>query len=73
LKYPELNEAAYGSSVSRESRYRQMTKNRDATSLEDMIEILGNKEDDPWPIFSDKATARVSTIHLGKCISFSNI
>ncbi|XP_025422737.1 uncharacterized protein LOC112692322 isoform X1 [Sipha flava] len=65
LKYPELNEAAYGSSVSRESRYRQMTKNRDATSLEDMIEILGNKEDDPWPIFSDKATARVSTIHLG--------
>ncbi|KAL5243911.1 hypothetical protein ACI65C_011321 [Semiaphis heraclei] len=65
LKYPELNEAAYESSVSRESRYKQMTANKTAANLQDMLEVLGNREDDPWPIFSDKSDARVSTINLG--------
>lgn len=66
LKYPELNEEAYGSSLSRESRYRELTKERDAMDMQDMLEILGNRDDDPWPLFSDKPTARVNTINLGK-------
>jgi len=65
LKYPELDEAAYGSSLSRESRYKQMTANKTVESMQDMLEVLGNREDDPWPIFSDKFDARVSTINLG--------
>ncbi|KAE9530820.1 hypothetical protein AGLY_011282 [Aphis glycines] len=65
LKYPELDEAAYGSSLSRESRYKQMTANKTAASIQDMLEVLGNREDDPWPVFSDKPDARVSTINLG--------
>lgn len=69
LKYPELNEAAYGSSVSRESRYKQMTANKTAANLQDMLEVLGNREDDPWPIFSDKSDARVSTINLGERVT----
>uniref|UniRef100_A0A2S2NY22 Peptidase C45 hydrolase domain-containing protein n=1 Tax=Schizaphis graminum TaxID=13262 RepID=A0A2S2NY22_SCHGA len=70
LKYPELDEAAYGSSLSRESRYKQMTANKTAASMQDMLEVLGNREDDPWPIFSDKSDARVSTINLGKRVIF---
>ncbi|XP_027849361.2 uncharacterized protein LOC114128947 [Aphis gossypii] len=65
LKYPELDEAAYGSSLSRESRYKKMTANKTAASIQDMLEVLGNREDDPWPVFSDKPDARVSTINLG--------
>lgn len=66
LKYPELDEAAYGSSLSRESRYKRMTTNKTAASIQDMLEVLGNREDDPWPMFSDKPDARVSTINLGE-------
>ncbi|XP_025208980.1 uncharacterized protein LOC112604245 [Melanaphis sacchari] len=65
LKYPELDESAYGSSVSRESRYKQITANKTAASFQDMLEVLGNRDDKPWPIFSDKSDARVSTINLG--------
>lgn len=66
LKYPELNEGGYGSSVSRESRYSRLTTDKEATTVQDMLRILGNKDDDPWPIFSDKSSARVSTINLGE-------
>lgn len=43
-----------------------MIANKTAASMQDMLEVLGNKEDDPWPIFSDKSDARVSTINLGE-------
>lgn len=68
LKYPELNEEAYGSSLSRENRYGQLTNDKDAISMQDMLAILGNRDDDQWPIFSDKQTSRVNTINLGKHI-----
>lgn len=55
--------------MSRESRYKHMTANKTAVNLQDMLEVLGNRDDDPWPIFSDKAEARVSTINLGERVA----
>lgn len=66
LKYPELNEDAYASSLSREKRYEQLTAEKNASNMKDMVRILGNNVDDPWPIFSDKSSARVNTINLGE-------
>jgi len=65
-KYPEANEGGYKSSVVRESRYRQLTADKEAVDMQDMLRILGNRDDDLWPIFSDKSSARVSTINLGE-------
>lgn len=64
-----MNEEAYASSMARENRYKQLTTKNNATELKDMLTVLGNKEDDPWPLFSDKSLARVSTINLGEFIS----
>lgn len=50
-----------------------MTANKDAENIQDMLEILGNREDDPYPIFSDKSSARVSTINLGERIAFETL
>lgn len=58
----------YLSSTARENKYKQLTTNKTATSLNDMLLILGNKEDDSWPIFNDRSTARVNTINLGESI-----
>lgn len=52
--------------MSRESRYKRLTTDKEAVNVRDMLTILGNRDDDPWPIFSDKSSARVSTINLGE-------
>lgn len=66
LTYPELIEGGYNSSVVREARYAQLVKNKTVTSKQDLLNVLGNNDDDPFPLFSDRAEARVSTINLGK-------
>lgn len=65
LTYPELNEEGYNSSCTREARYKHLVANKTATSVQDLLKILGNRDDNPYPLFSDRAEARVSTINLG--------
>lgn len=50
-----------------------MAAKKNPTNLKDMLEILGNRDDEPWPMFSDKSSARVSTINLGEHRAQNNL
>ncbi|VVC42587.1 Peptidase C45 [Cinara cedri] len=66
IKYPELHEEAYNSSLVREARYAQLTKNNLISNVVDLVRVLGNQDDiTTYPIFSDSDSARVNTIVLG--------
>ncbi|XP_050420912.1 uncharacterized protein LOC126833544 isoform X2 [Adelges cooleyi] len=66
LETPESqDELTYGSSVSRENKYKQLTKNKVATSLNDIVEVLGNSDDGAMSIYRDGPCEPVKTIHLG--------
>ncbi|XP_001942958.2 uncharacterized protein LOC100168878 [Acyrthosiphon pisum] len=66
LKYPELSDSAgVTSSVAREKRYKKLTANGQVTNLKELLTIFGNREDQPWPIFSDAPDASEKTINFG--------
>ncbi|XP_050427094.1 uncharacterized protein LOC126837290 [Adelges cooleyi] len=53
------------SSASRENRYKVLTKNKVATSLRDMLEIMGNRDDGKNSIFLNWPNDIGKTVHLG--------
>lgn len=67
LKYPELSDSAgVTSSVAGEKRYKKMTVNGQVTNLKELLTIFGNREVQPWSIFSDAPDASEKTINLGE-------
>ncbi|XP_050527410.1 uncharacterized protein LOC126897677 [Daktulosphaira vitifoliae] len=66
LKYSESDdELSYGSSVKREERYKQLTENNTVSSLNDVLNVLGNEDDGKSSIFRNIPDELVKTIHLG--------
>jgi len=52
--------------MAREKRYKKLTANGQVTNLKELLTIFGNREDQPWPIFSDAPNASEKTINLGE-------
>lgn len=67
IKYPEQHADGYNSSVTREKRYEILTKDREIMTVVDLVKVLGNQDDiETYPIFSDRDSAKVSTIMLSE-------
>lgn len=65
LKYEELRESGWDSSIARESRYRNMTKEHPVVNAIDILNILGDTEDEKWQIYRDRPDDFVNTINTG--------